>query len=53
MKVYIMPIPDGVALFDTFGNPKTVYLRSSELGELIRWLEENRSGFIRDELKRG
>jgi hypothetical protein len=52
MKVCIMPMPDGVAIFDTFGNPKTVYLRASELGDLIRWLNEERKGFIEDELKK-
>lgn len=51
MKISIMPTPDGIALFETFGNPKTVYLRSYELGDIIRWLNENRHGFIEDELK--
>jgi hypothetical protein len=50
----IMAIPEGIMAWETAKQPngETIYLRATELGEMIRWLDKNRHGFIEDELKK-
>jgi hypothetical protein len=50
----IMAIPEGVMMWETKKNKSAedVYLMVNEMGELLRWLDENRHGFIEDALKR-
>ena len=50
----IMAIPEGVMMWDTekLHTEENIFLRATELGELIHWLDENHHGFIEDELKK-
>jgi hypothetical protein len=47
-----MAIPSGVMVWDITAPRQNIYLTADELGNLIRWLNKNRHGFIEDELKK-
>jgi hypothetical protein len=52
MKIFA--IPEGVMMFETKMNPDVdaIHLRAYEIGELLRWLNTTRHGFIEDELQK-